>query len=283
MKSIEKVCVCGAGTMGSGIAQVIALAGYKTILLDVNTQVLAKGKMAIENGLQFLVDKQKITKEKRIAVLDKLGYTSDIQDCVADVVIEAIVEKLDAKTSLFNQLAQVNDEQTIFASNTSSLSITDLQKGISYPHRLLGMHFFNPAPIMKLVEIVHGEQTADDIIQVMVELTKKLGKTPVICKDSPGFIVNRMARPYYLEAMKLIEMSIASFETVDRVLEASGFKMGPFKLMDLIGMDINFSVSNIVWHALEEPERLRPSDLQKQKVEANKLGKKTGEGFYTYP
>jgi len=280
--NIQTICICGAGTMGSGIAQVCATAGFRTILFDVNAEMLIKGQLAMSKGLQVLVDKQKLTAKAKKAILQNIIYTSNSSDCIADVVIEAIVEKLEIKAGLFNQLAEVNDSETIFASNTSSLSITALQQKIMQPERVVGMHFFNPAPVMKLVEVVKGQSTSNATVETIYELTKTLGKTPVICKDSPGFIVNRIARPYYLEAMKLVEEGIATVETVDAVLEASGFKMGPFKLMDLIGMDINFAVSNIVWDALGQPERLKPSILQKEKVEAGDLGKKTGKGFYDY-
>ncbi len=279
---IQTICICGAGTMGSGIAQVCATAGYKTILFDVNAEMLIKGRLSINKGLQLLVDKQKITVEAKEAILKNIQFTSTNNDCMADVVIEAIVENPEIKASLFNQLAEINHSETIFASNTSSLSITALQQKIRQPERVVGMHFFNPAPIMKLVEVVKGEHTNNAVVEAIYNLTKTLGKTPVICKDSPGFIVNRVARPYYLEAMKLVEEGIATFETVDAVLEASGFKMGPFKLMDLIGMDINYAVSNIVYDALGQPERLKPSVLQKEKVAAGDLGKKTGKGFYEY-
>ncbi len=279
---MKTICICGAGTMGSGIAQVCATAGYKTILFDVNAEMLIKGRLSINKGLQLLLDKQKITAEAREAILKNIHYTSNNNDCLADVVIEAIVENPDIKASLFNQLAEINHSETIFASNTSSLSITALQQKIRQPERVVGMHFFNPAPVMKLVEVVKGESTDEAVVEAIYHLTKSLGKTPVICKDSPGFIVNRVARPYYLEAMKLVEEGIATIETVDAVLEASGFKMGPFKLMDLIGMDINYAVSTIVYDALGKPERLKPSVLQKEKVAAGDLGKKTGKGFYNY-
>lgn len=268
--------------MGSGIAQVCATAGYHTILFDVNAEMLAKGRLAIDKGLQILADKNKISEEEKTNILHRIQYTGNANECIADVVIEAIVEKLDIKAGLFNQLAEVNHSETIFASNTSSLSITALQQKIMQPERVVGMHFFNPAPVMKLVEIVKGELTNEAAVATVYELTKALGKTPVKCKDAPGFIVNRVARPYYLEAMKLVEQGIATIETVDAVMEASGFKMGPFKLMDLIGMDINYAVSNIVWDALGQPERLKPSILQKEKVEAGDLGRKTGKGFYEY-
>lgn len=279
---IQTICICGAGTMGSGIAQVCATAGYHTILFDVNAEMLIKGRLAISKGLQVLADKQKLSPEEKTNILERIKYTSDTNDCMADVVIEAIVEKLDVKASLFNQLTAINHSDVLFATNTSSLSITALQSKIRCPERVVGMHFFNPAPVMKLVEVIKGEHTNDIAVEAIYELTKSLGKTPVLCKDSPGFIVNRVARPYYLEAMKLVEQGIATFETVDAVLEASGFKMGPFKLMDLIGLDINYAVSNIVWDALGKPERLQPSILQKEKVDACDLGRKTGRGFYSY-
>lgn len=281
-KPIQTICVCGAGTMGSGIAQVCATAGYSTILFDINEDILIKGKLNIKKGLQILVDKQKLSAEEAGRTLQRISYTSNITDCIADLVIEAIVEKLEAKVDLFNQLSEVNNNEVIFATNTSSLSITLIQQKLKHPERTVGMHFFNPAPLMKLVEVVKGQHTSDEVVQIIYQLTKTIGKTPVLCKDAPGFIVNRIARPYYLEAMKLVEQGVATLETVDAILEGSGFKMGPFKLMDLIGMDINYAVSNIVWNALEQPDRLKPSPLQKEKVEAGNLGRKTGKGFYQY-
>ncbi|MEO7529813.1 MAG: 3-hydroxyacyl-CoA dehydrogenase NAD-binding domain-containing protein [Sediminibacterium sp.] len=282
MIRINKICVCGAGTMGSGIAQVAALAGFTTIQFDVNADMLAKSKTAIEKNLQWLLEKEKITAEQRDKCLQRLVFTDQVSDCVADIIIEAIIEKKEAKTKLFNSLSAINSSQTIFATNTSSIAVTDIASQVSGPERVVGMHFFNPAPVMKLVEVIKTEDTDDNIVAAVVALAKNMGKTAVVCKDSPGFIVNRVARHYYLEAMKLVEEGLASIETVDAVMESTGFKMGPFKLMDLIGMDINFGVSQIVWEALGKPERLRPSSLQQQKVTAGELGRKTGKGFYTY-
>jgi 3-hydroxybutyryl-CoA dehydrogenase len=276
------ICICGAGTMGSGIAQVSASAGFKTILYDVNEEMIERSKIKIQKDLQGLVDKQKITPDKKESILQQLVFTSDINDCIADVIIEAVIEKLEVKTSLFNQLAALNNDETILATNTSSLSVSAIAKEISRPERVAGLHFFNPAPVMKLVEVVKGEQTNDEIISKLAELTKACGKTPVVCKDSPGFIVNRVARPYYIEALRLIEQGVADFETIDRLLESRGFKMGPFKLMDLIGNDINYAVSCSVYEQLNKPERLKPSQIQKEKVEKGELGKKTGKGYYDY-
>jgi 3-hydroxybutyryl-CoA dehydrogenase len=268
--------------MGSGIAQVSATAGFRTILYDVNAEIIERSKARIQKDLQLLVDKQKITPEKKEGILQQLAFTSDINDCIADVIIEAVIEKLEVKTSLFNQLVAFNNDETILATNTSSLSVSAIAKEISKPERVAGLHFFNPAPIMKLVEVVKAEQTSDETISKLVQLTKVFGKTPVICKDSPGFIVNRVARPYYIEALRLVEEGITDFETIDRLLESQGFKMGPFKLMDLIGNDVNYGVSCSVYEQLNKPERLKPSSIQKEKVEKGELGKKTGKGYYNY-
>jgi 3-hydroxybutyryl-CoA dehydrogenase len=282
MSNIHTICVCGAGTMGSGIAQVAAQAGFTTIQFDVNENMLLKSKAAIEKSVQFLVDKQKITTAQQAVILNNIIYTSNINDCIANVCIEAIIEKKEAKTSLFNQLAAINDANTILATNTSSISINEIAAGLNNPANLVGMHFFNPATIMKLVEVVKGNATSNTVVETIVALCKQMNKVPVVCTDAPGFIVNRVARHYYLEAMKLVEQNLATIENVDAIMEATGFKMGPFKLMDLIGMDINFGVSNIVWEALGKPARLTPSILQQQKVEEGNLGRKTGKGFYAY-
>jgi 3-hydroxybutyryl-CoA dehydrogenase len=279
---INTICICGAGTMGSGIAQVCTQSGFETILFDVNEHVLEKAKKSIQKNLQYLFDKQKISAEEKENIFQRIKFVKDIKDCIADVIIEAIVEKPEAKVSLFNQLAEINNSKTIFATNTSSLSVSDIQKEIPYPERVVGMHFFNPAYLMKLVEVVKGEQTNEDVAQTIYDLCKQLNKMPVMCKDAPGFIVNRVARHYYLEAMKIVEQRIATFENVDQIMEASGFKMGPFKLMDLIGMDINLSVSQSIYEAFNNAERFKPSNLQIEKVKNNELGKKTGKGFYEY-
>lgn len=279
---IQTLCICGAGTMGSGIAQAAAQAGIYSVLFDLNTEVLQKAEAAIQQNLQSLVTKQKITAEQKETIIGHLSFTSDLNNCIADVIIEAIIEKPEAKIALFNQLAEINHGETIFASNTSSLSITQLQQKIMQPQRVAGMHFFNPATIMKLVEVVKGDQTIDPVIEQLIALAKQMGKTPVLCKDAPGFIVNRVARPYYIEALKLAEDGVAGFATIDALMEASGFKMGPFKLMDLIGNDINYAVSCSVYEQMGKPARLQPSPIQKEKVETGKLGKKTGEGYYQY-
>lgn len=268
--------------MGSGIAQVAAQSGFATILFDVNAEMIEKGKANVSKALQVLADKAKITDEQKTNIFSRINFTTKINDCIADIIIEAIVESKEAKINLFNQLAKINNNETIFATNTSSISVSSIAKEIKNASNVIGMHFFNPAPIMKLVEIIRGNQTNEMVVQQIYELAKQFNKTPVICKDSPGFIVNRVARLYYLEAMKLIELNLTDAETIDKIMEASGFKMGPFKLMDLIGLDVNFAVSNIVWQELDRPERLTPSTIQQQKVEAGELGRKSGKGFYKY-
>lgn len=279
---IKNICVAGAGTMGSGIAMAGAQNEYAVILFDTNEAVLNNAKKAIDKNLSVLVEKNKIAADEKEKIFNNIRFTSFITDCKAELVIEAIIEKEEAKVSLFTQLATINDASCIFASNTSSLSINSLQDKIEHPERVAGMHFFNPAQIMKLVEVVKGAKTSDVVAQTLMDTCIKLKKTPVLCIDAPGFIVNRVARHYYLEAMKLVENKIATIESVDEIMEASGFKMGPFKLMDLIGMDINLAVSQSLYDAFDHEPRFQPSPLQVQKVKDGELGKKTGKGFYQY-
>lgn len=279
---INTICVIGAGTMGSGIAQTAAQNGFYTLLFDINTEVLEKAKISIQKSLQYLLDKGRISAEEKGTIYQRIKFITDTNDCLADIIIEAIVEKVEAKVAIFSQLAELNHSEVIFATNTSSLSVSEIQAGVQQPQRVLGMHFFNPAQVMKLVEVVKGDQTSDAVAQTVYDLCLQMKKTPVMCKDAPGFIVNRVARHYYLEGMKLVETGVATFETVDEILEASGFKMGPFKLMDLIGNDVNLAVSQSLYDAYRQAERFKPSLLQKEKVAKGELGKKTKKGFYSY-
>lgn len=276
------IAVCGAGTMGSGIAQVAAQTNFETVLFDVDETMLEKAKADIAKNLQYLVEKGKMDLQEKHEILHRIKFTSDISDCTAFVIIEAIVEKEKAKISLFTELSKYNNEEVIFASNTSSLSISKIQQQVPFPQRVIGMHFFNPPYIMKLVEVVKGAETNDEVITAIMDICRQMGKVPVLCKDSPGFIVNRVARQYYLESLKIAEEEIASFENIDKILEASGFKMGPFRLMDLIGLDINLATTESIYHAFNEASRFIPSAIQKEKVKQNLLGKKTGRGFYNY-
>ncbi|MEY4866648.1 MAG: hypothetical protein RLY64_902 [Bacteroidota bacterium] len=280
--SIEKIAVIGAGTMGSGIAQVAAVAGFQVQLFDLNPEVLKKGLAGIQKNLLKAVELGKLSAENAEATLARIAPADDLRQLVCDVVIEAIIEKTEAKQNVFQSLAQINPPTTIFASNTSSIPITRIARGIPHPERVVGMHFFNPAHLMKLVEVISGEATSAEIAQTVAELSTQMGKTPVMAADAPGFIVNRVARHFYLESLKCLEERVADFATIDALMENSGFKMGPFKLQDLIGMDINFSVTSSMFDSFHGESRFRPSRLQEMKVEGGFLGKKTGKGWYSY-
>jgi len=279
---IQTICVCGAGTMGNGIAQTAAQAGFHTILYELNEAVLSKAKENIEKNLQLLAEKKKIAEGEKEKIIQRISFTRDIHYCLADIIIEAIIEKTEAKIALFNQLAEINHSDTLFATNTSSLPVTIIAEKVMNSRRVIGMHFFNPAPLMKLVEVVTTKYTAKEVTEAVAALAAEMGKTAVVCNDSPGFIVNRVARPFYIESLRLAEENISSFETIDTLLEATGFKMGPFKLMDLIGNDINYAVSTSVYEQLNKPDRLKPSFIQQQKVDNGELGKKAGKGYYNY-
>jgi 3-hydroxybutyryl-CoA dehydrogenase len=279
---INSIAVCGAGTMGAGIAQVTAVAGYYTILFDIKQEVLDKARSQITQSLQQQVDKGRMQANDMTAALGRIRYVTDAHNCLAEVIIEAIVEKIPAKTVLLNQLAEVNHSETVFASNTSSLSVTAIAAGVRNPERVAGFHFFNPAPVMKLVEVVSGEQTLPWVSELLYELAKQLGKTPVKVKDAPGFIVNRVARHFYLEAMQLAATTDAGFKTIDTLLEAAGFRMGPFALMDLIGNDVNLAVSTSLYEAFDKAPRFEPGQAQQDLVQQGHLGRKTGKGFYDY-
>jgi len=279
---IKKICVAGAGTMGSGIALCAAQNGFEVILYDTQESILEKAKSSNIKILEGMKEKGRITAEDQEFIASSIQYSHQVSDCVADLVVEAIIEKLEIKISLFNQLASINSSQTIFASNTSSLSIDMIQEGVPHPERVAGLHFFNPAHIMKLVEVVKGAKTDQGTVESLIDLCKQLKKSPVLCIDAPGFIVNRVARHYYLEAMRIFENEIASMEEIDQVMEATGFKMGPFKLMDLIGNDINLAVSTSIYQAFDKAPRFKPSQVQIDKVEKGQLGRKTAKGFYDY-
>jgi 3-hydroxybutyryl-CoA dehydrogenase len=280
--SIHTLLVCGAGTMGSGIAETAAKAGYRTMLYDPADTALQKALATIERSLAMLVEKEKMTREQKTKALSLLSFTTNISDCRGDLVIEAIVEDLEIKRGLFRRLADAQPAGTILASNTSSLSITDIAAAVPHPERVCGLHFFNPAPVMKLVEVVETQWSGPAVIRAVQAWVKTLGKTAVVCRDSPGFIVNRVARHYYLEALALLGEGVADVETIDRVMENAGFRMGPFRLMDLIGNDINLAVTESLYEACGRPERFRPSSIQQEKVARGELGRKTGKGYYTY-
>ena len=280
--TIKKVAIIGAGTMGAGIAQVCAQSGYKTLLYDINPDMLAKAKAGVEKNLDGAIARGKMTEEEKTATLGLLTFTEDFAALKADLILEAIIERLDVKVDLFTKLAAQNAPETLLATNTSTIPITQIAAKIANPQRVVGIHFFNPAHIMKLVEVIAGAQTSDEVAEVAKNFVLHLGKTPIMAKDAPGFIVNRVARHYYVESLKILEEQAASMENIDLLLESAGFKMGAFKLMDVIGNDINFAVTSSLFEAFHGDAKFRPSRIQAQKVDAKQLGKKTGKGFYQY-
>ena len=279
---INTLAVVGAGTMGLGIAQLGIQHGLPTVLFDLGAPALEKARAAIAASFDKLVLKGKLAPEARDAALARLTCTTVLADVRADCIIEAVVERLDVKHQLFKDLAAINSPATILASNTSSLPITQLAAPVPGPERVVGMHFFNPAPVMPLVEIIGGVATAPAVADAVEALARRLGKTPVRAADAPGFIVNRVARPYYVEALLAVEEGVAPLEVVDDLLEASGFKLGPFRLMDLIGVDTNFAVTSAMYASFFQAGKFRPSRLQQQKVAAGHHGRKSGQGFYSY-
>ena len=276
--------VVGSGAMGSGIAQVAATAGHKVFVYDNNENNLLKASVNLKAGLQKLVEKQKISAEKQSAILNNIQFVSRLEDLrPCQLVIEAIVEQLEIKKALFAQLEKLLAPASILASNTSSLSITSIASATQSPENVIGIHFFNPATLMHLVEIIPGIATSSDVLKSSQELINSWGKTTVITKDTPGFIVNRVARPYYSEALRIYEEGIANIATIDWAMkEIGGFKMGPFELMDMIGHDVNYVVTETVWTQFYYDPKFKPALSQKRLLEAGFLGKKTGRGFYNY-
>ena len=251
-------------------------------LYDLSQAQLDKAKEDIAANLTTAVSKSKLTEKEKESTLSKLTFTTDLNKLTADVVIEAIVERLEVKKELFKKLAEINPSTTILASNTSSLPITQIAAGITHPERVVGMHFFNPAHLMKLVEVISGAETSAEVTETMKALTIKIGKSLVIAKDSPGFIVNRVARHYYVESLKALEERLAPIESIDALMESAGFRMGPFRLMDALGHDVNYAVTASLFDAFHQDPKFRPSRIQQQKVDAGHLGKKSGKGFYNY-
>jgi len=276
--------IIGAGTMGIGIAQVAATNGCKVWVYDANAKQVETATLGLEKTLTKLVDKQKISGEKMTEILANISIATelkDFKDC--ELIIEAIIENKEIKTKVFTELENHVSESCIIGSNTSSVSITSLGAELKYPERFIGIHFFNPAPLMPLVEVIPSLLTEKSLPGKIYNLMKDWGKTPVIAKDMPGFIVNRIARPYYGEGLRMVEENIATVEQVDDAMKTIGnFKMGPFELMDLIGVDVNFSVTKTVYNEYFYDPKYKPSLLQQRMSEAKLHGRKTGKGFYDY-
>ena len=281
----EKECigVIGAGAMGSGIAQVAAQCGHEVVLVDQNQSALDKSQKNLASVANRLIEKERWTVEFSQEVQQSIIRTTDwnqLKPCTW--IIEAIVEDLAVKTDVFRKLEAIVDSTAVLASNTSSLSLTAIAGKLSNPERFVGLHFFNPAPLMALVEVIPALQTNPDLVTRAMEQMRSWNKTPVKAKDTPGFIVNRVARPFYGEALRIVEEGLASPQAVDAAMKACGFRMGPFELMDLIGNDVNYAVTQSVFEAFYYDPRYRPSLIQKQFVDAGWLGRKSGRGYYHY-
>lgn len=284
MDTMTNVGVIGAGSMGSGIAQVAAQAGHRVWLNDSNAGALERAAKGHQKVFAMLAEKGKMTMDEAKATAKRITYTrvvDDLKSC--GLVIEAIIEDLEIKQGLFQELEMICAEDAVLATNTSSLPVVAIAGKMRHPERMLGLHFFNPAPLMPLVEVVPSMLTGDGLAEEMYELMRHWGKIPVFAKDTPGFIVNRVARPFYGESLRILEEGIADEATIDHALcTLGGFRMGPFELMDMIGNDINFAVTSTVFNAFFQDGRFRPSIIQQRKVEAGLLGRKSGRGYYDH-
>jgi len=279
---IKTVGIAGAGTMGQGIAISCALAGYDVILYDVNPDFCEKAFNLIRGSLDQLVAKGKLARAASDDAFKRICTANQLTDLKADLVIEAVVENLEIKQKLFVELEGINSGKAIFATNTSSIPVSQIAAKLQNPSKCVGLHFFNPAHLMKLVEVISGSQTSVEIVSAMKQFAVSIGKVPVEVKDSPGFIVNRVARHFYVESLKVMEDQVASFDTIDQLMRSAGFKMGPFELMDLIGIDVNYAVTKSVYEGFNRISKFKPSEIQNQKIRVGHLGRKTGKGFYDY-
>ena len=282
-KAVNLIGIVGAGAMGSGIAQIASQAGQDVVLFDLSQEALTSSSSKLQKVMNRLIEKGKVTSDEAIAIQERIVRTTmvaSLKDC--DLIIEAVVEDLEVKKRVFKSIEEIASKEAIIASNTSSLSITSLASFCAHPERVVGLHFFNPAPLMPLVEIIPALQTNRDLPKQLTDLMRKWGKSPVIAKDTPGFIVNRVARPFYGEALRILDEGIADVSTIDSAMRQSGFRMGPFQLMDLIGHDVNYSVTESVFKSFYYDPRYMPSITQLKLVEAGWLGRKSGRGFYNY-
>ncbi|MED0703141.1 MULTISPECIES: 3-hydroxyacyl-CoA dehydrogenase NAD-binding domain-containing protein [Aeribacillus] len=282
--TIQTVGVVGSGTMGSGIAQTCVQHGFRVLLYDLNDAIVQKAFTQIKKRLNRLVEKGKMEEQTFQESISRIETCTDLSLMKAcDLVIEAVPEKINIKKEIFQALDEHCPEQTILTTNTSSFSVTEIASVTKTGERVAGLHFFNPVPLMPLVEVVRGVKTSEDTLKKLAQFVSSLHKDPVVCEDTPGFIVNRIARPFYNEALKIAGERLAKPEQIDRIMKKAGrFKMGPFELQDLIGIDVNFSTTETVYNSFFGEERFRPHYLQQRMVQSGKLGRKAGEGYYRY-
>ncbi|MFZ6767079.1 3-hydroxyacyl-CoA dehydrogenase [Undibacterium sp. Di26W] len=282
--SIGVVGIVGAGAMGRGIGQIAAQAGFAVLLFDVQPDAARKANQLIAEQWQKMLNKEKLTEEEYQDALENLQVVDDMQELAdCDLIVEAIVEKLDAKRGLFQQLDGIVSDACILATNTSSLSVTAIAAGSKIPERVAGLHFFNPVPLMKVVEVIDGLLTSADVAGQLMAFASRTGHLPVRARDTPGFIVNHAGRAYGTEALRILQENVATFRQIDQIMrEAAGFKLGPFELMDLTGLDVSHPVMEAIYHQYYEEPRYRPSVITAQRVHAGVLGRKTGRGFYSY-
>jgi len=280
---IKKVGIVGCGLMGSGIAEITARAGYEVVVTEVTEDFLKKGISRIEASTQKAVDKGKMVAEDRTALLGRIKGTTDLNALAScQLVVEAVIEKMDEKKRIFAELDRICPQETILASNTSSLSITEIAGATSRPNRVLGLHFFSPVPVMRLLEVIRTIMADEDIIQVGVEYGKAIGKETVVCKDAPGFIVNQLYLPYTLVAIRQWERGLASMEDIDKAMTLGlNYPMGPFTLMDFVGLDIHYNACMAIYEETKDPAYLPPLTLKKM-IQAGQLGRKSGKGWYDY-
>ena len=282
IEGINSVGVIGAGTMGLGIAQTAAMAGYTVQLYDAVSGAAENAMVKIEENLQKGLEKGKVSREEMEATMLKITLAAELDDLNVDLIIEAIIENLEIKQQLFLELESILTKNAILCTNTSSISVTKIATVLEHPQRFVGMHFFNPAHIMNLVEVISAPATNEQVLNTANSFVSSLGKTAVVAKDSSGFIVNRVARHFYVESLRTLEEKVASVEDIDKLVEATGFKMGPFRLMDLIGVDTNFAVTTSMYNGFHQDPKFRPSRIQEHMVDAGFHGRKTGRGFYSY-